>query len=328
MDSLNKKTILEYDMAGNGIVLDTFDSISGFVQSGLGKSFRKNLKRSIERFEHCYDVKYKMYFGEIDKETYISLMDNLREMYLLRFEQLGKTNVTVFTWSSYYDNCYNLINSKQASLFVIYANNKPVDISLAFHYDKLFFSVVSSYDLDYSKFSLGHISIYKEVEWCLQNEYMLYDLSYGADMPYKEKWTNLDYVFENHILYKKGSLKGFLGFLFSLGYATLKNTLYRYSKLYLLYDKFKQRKIISDSLENINYVPYDYHKETIDPSSVTGLLAFELKDEELKRLQKPINDFLYANRLKKSELKILKQSETEEEYYLISPSQIEKISFK
>ncbi|MEO0572449.1 MAG: GNAT family N-acetyltransferase [Bacteroidota bacterium] len=327
MEGFHKKTILELDMAGNGIFLDSYPSISEFVQNELSKSFRKNLKRSIERFEHCFDVTYKMYCGAIKREDYNMLMDKLREMYLLRFEQLGKTNVAVFTWGGYYEKCYKLINSKKASLLVIYADNKPVDISLAFHYDKLFFSVVSSYDLDYAKFSLGHISIYKEVEWCFENGYMLYDLSYGADMPYKDKWANMDYAFENHIVYKRGSLKGYLGFLNAMGYAFLKNTLYKFSKLYLLYDKIKQRKIIAKSLENINYISKEYHRETVDALNVKGLVDFQGKGDDYARLQKPINDFLYTHRIKKDELKIFKNGDSENEFYLAGPTQMEKIWF-
>ena len=326
-EGLRKKTVAEHDMAGSGIFLGNHSSISEFVQNGLSKSFRKNLKRALGRFEHCFDVQYRMYCGEIDRETYVTLMDKLREMYLLRFEQLGQTHIAVFTWGSFYKNSYDLINSKRASLMVIYANNVPVDITLAFHYDKLFFSVVSAYDLDYSKFSLGHISIYKEVEWCLENDFVFYDLGHGADMPYKEKWVNLDYEFENQIVYKKGSLKGFLGFLYSFGYAILKNSLYKNSKLYLWYDKFKHRKAISRSLENINYVPSDYKKDQVDNVNLTDLIELEGNGSNLKRLQKPINDFLYSHSYKRSEVKVYGQSELENEFFLAGPSHTEKISF-
>lgn len=327
MENYHKKTISEHDMAGNGIFLNSGNSIAEFVQNELSKSFRKNLKRSIERFEYCFDVRYRMYFGEMEREDYTKLMDKLREMYLLRFEQLGQTHIAVFTWSHFYRICYDLINSSKASLMVIYADNDPVDISLSFHYDKLFFSVVSAYDLNYSKFGLGHISIYKELEWCLENNYMLYDLGHGADMPYKEKWANMDYEFENHIVYKRSSLKGFLGLLFSLGYTNLKNGLYKHSKLYLLYDKFKYRKKIAESLENINYIPNDYSKDIVDKLSITDLIEFQGKDEELRRLQKPINDFLYTYRYKRSEVNIFEHGDCENTFYLSGPSHMEKISF-
>lgn len=327
MEGFRKKTIVEHDMAGSGIFLGGHGSISELIQNQLSKSFRKNLKRALERFEHCFDVKYAMYFGAIEKENYKALMDKLREMYLLRFKQLGQTHIAVYTWGTFYKKCYDLINSRKASLMVIYADDVPVDITLAFHYDTLFFSVVSAYDLDYSKFSLGHISIYKEVEWCFENDYVFYDLGHGAEMPYKQKWVNMDYEFENQILYKKGSLKSFFGFLFALCYAILKNSLYKYSKLYLWYDNFKHRKIIAKSLENVDYLPTDYKKETIDHLDVADLVEFHEKDNGFKRLKKPINDFLYTNRYKRSEIKVFEDREGGNDFYLIGPSDIEKISF-
>lgn len=327
MDGLRKKIIPEHDMAGSGIYLGEHSSLSELVQNQLSKSFRKNLKRALERFEHCFDVKYVMYCGEIEKDNYETLMDKLREMYLLRFEQLGQTHIAVFTWGKFRKICYDLINSRKASLMVIYANNLPVDITLAFHYDKLFFSVVSAYDLNFSKFSLGHISIYKELEWCFEHNFMFYDLGHGAEMPYKQKWVNMEYQFQNQILYKKGSLQGFFGFLFALGYATLKNTLYKYSKLYLWYDKFKHRNTISKSLENISYTPYDYTKENIENFNTKGLSNINVSDMGYEHIQKGINDFLYAHRFKSNELTVYQDKQKDNDFFFVGASKAEKFSF-
>src|SRR5690606_41905928 len=62
-----------------------------------------------------------------------------------------------------------LFRSKRASFFVIYDGDHPIEISLNYHLNDVLFSSISSFDIDYAKFGLGHIEIHKQLEWCLEH---------------------------------------------------------------------------------------------------------------------------------------------------------------
>ena len=98
----------------------------------------------------------------------------------------------------------NLINKNKASLYVAYNGEKPIFISLNYHFDKILFGYVSSYDIDYGKFSLGQICIYKHIEWCLSNGYIMFELGWG-DLEYKKWWSNNTYTFKSEVIYPKRS---------------------------------------------------------------------------------------------------------------------------
>jgi len=97
----------------------------------------------------------------------------------------------------------------KASLFVIYDQDLPIAISFNYIYGNLFFGYISSYNIDYYKFSLGQIIIYKLLEWCLDNQFTQYDMGWG-DLDYKKWWCNYVYRFNHRIIYKKYSAFGFL----------------------------------------------------------------------------------------------------------------------
>ena len=96
-----------------------------------------------------------------------------------------------------------MIQSKQASLFVIYDNKKPISITLRFHSNKIIFDTITVFDIDYQKFRLGSLSIIKMLDWAFKNNFKIFDLCKGH-LDYKEKWSNIRYSVDNHIIYNKG----------------------------------------------------------------------------------------------------------------------------
>lgn len=52
---------------------------------------------------------------------------------------------------------------------------------------------------------MGHILIYKQLEWALKNNYLLFDMGMGA-MRYKDEWCNYTYRFNTWIIYRKSSM--------------------------------------------------------------------------------------------------------------------------
>src|SRR5690606_10337175 len=68
----------------------------------------------------------------------------------------------------------------------------------------ILFVSVPSYDINYAKFALGNVSLYKLLEWSVNNNYEVMDMAQGY-LEYKRRWSNLIYEFDHHIIYSKKS---------------------------------------------------------------------------------------------------------------------------
>ncbi len=188
-----------------------FNNIDDYLKTQCSPKLRKVVTRSVKRLESCFNIKYNMFYGHISKADCDLLMGKLYNMIENRFKQRSGRNTILRQWDHYMDLAFNGINKKTASLFVIFSNGQPIEISLNFIYDNIMFSYISSYDLDYAKFGLGHINYYKKVDWCIKNKIDLFDMGHG-DFAYKRQWANMDYNF----LIKKAFFYNSLRFFITL----------------------------------------------------------------------------------------------------------------
>ncbi len=189
---------------GYAIKMD-FDSVEEYLTNQFKSKYRSIIRRYVKRLETCFDIEYTFFFGDITLEEYQRTMNVLKDMIDRRFDQRKERHKALVDWNEIYDEAFPLILSKKASLFIIYADGHPIEISLNYHFDTILFSSISSYDIDYSKFGLGHIEIYKQLEWCLENGYSTFEMGVGG-MDYKRRWSNFIYQFENHITFSKNSV--------------------------------------------------------------------------------------------------------------------------
>ena len=173
------------------------------------KKQRENINRALKRLEICFDVRYAMFQKNIKEEEYLYLMGHLKSMIVKRFEQRDQKSDNLVHWDKILSTSLQLMKEGKASLFVIYDKELPIAISFNYIYGSLLFGYISSYNIDYYKFSLGQLIIYKLLQWCLDNEYTQYDMGWG-DLEYKKWWCNNIYRFNHRIIYKKYSLFGFL----------------------------------------------------------------------------------------------------------------------
>jgi len=194
---------------GYSFLLESYRNVDEYLHSNLSVKRRKNVLRAINRLERCFEIKYEIIQANITTKEYSFLMDNLKAMIVRRFKQRGHESHTLRSWDKIVSSSYDLLLQKKASLFVIYNGNVPIVISFNHHYNSNLFNYISSYDIDYAKFSLGQIKFYKQLEWCFNNGYSQLDLGWG-DMNYKKWWSNNVYSFNHHILYPKNSITGFL----------------------------------------------------------------------------------------------------------------------
>ena len=208
----DKNRIIKFpSVKGYAICLDNYSNIDAYIKDKFSKKGQP-LKTALNRLETCFDIKYVIFHDTIDRETYNLLFNRLREMIITRFVQRNEKSDTLNHWDLIFETSYELINKKEATLFVIYHGEKPIAISLNYNYGNVLFSYVSSFDIDYYKFSLGQIEIYKQLEWCLKHQYRFFELGWG-DLEYKRHWCNYIYTFEHHFVFSKKSISGHLSSL-------------------------------------------------------------------------------------------------------------------
>lgn len=200
------KKISHVNFTGAGVSISHPETIDSFLKKYLKSNTKKNLRRSISRLEESFNITYSYYHGSITKDKFIFLLNTLRCLLQKRFHHKKMINHFLNEWDENTNNLFSLINHKKASLFVIYDDKNPISISVNRHFENtILFSECHGYNLDYSKFSLGHLDNYLLLKWCIQNKYSFLDLGNGVS-DYKKKWCNTFYDFEYHIYYKKNSI--------------------------------------------------------------------------------------------------------------------------
>ena len=284
-----------FQKKGYAIDLKEYIDINDYLKKHCKGNFRNNILRSVKRIETSFNIKYKHFYGEINNEVYTVLMSALLDMLTKRFEQRSDKNIILENWDYYLETTQELILRKKASLFVIYNETQPIAISLNHHFGPVLYFSIPSFDLDYSKFTLGNVVIYKMVAWCIQNQILLFDMGYGG-FENKRNWCNTTYNFEHHIIY---SSKAFLGkaltFLIkykylSINYLISKNINVHYRQL-----RHKMnRKKVARPAQNFTY-KFEGLSAVTDEQKLT-MLPINMNEKENNYLIKPTYDFLYLHK--------------------------------
>ncbi|MBM1106753.1 GNAT family N-acetyltransferase [Aurantibacter crassamenti] len=190
------------------INLETFKDLSQYMATTFSKSSRYKLNKYKKRFEQCFDIEYRMYYGDISKSEYDAIFKSFESLLRKRFDdkEVENNNLRPEEWNFYYEVVYPMILENKASLFVIYDSGKPIGVTLNYFSDSVLFDAITVFDIDYSKFHLGSITIMKLIEWSIENNLKVFDFSKGY-FDYKTRWSNKIYDFEYHIYYDKKSYK-------------------------------------------------------------------------------------------------------------------------
>ncbi len=311
-------SIEQLKIIGYSVLIKKYTCVTDLLSSEYKKSFKANILRFVNRFEHCFNASYKMYHGTIDKDNYNYLMHELHAMLTNRFNQRNDTNAMLNNWQYYLDNTYTQILEKKASLFVIYQNTEPVHICINHHFNKVLFVSIPSYNIDYAKFALGNISLYKLLEWAVNNQYKLMDMAYGY-LEYKRRWSNNTYGFKHHILHPKKSPIARIQANLEVYKLTFKNYLKakgvdeKIEKIKKTF--FKRKTRFTEQKYNL-----ETYKEIIPPTAAT----ITKQDPLYKSIKKPINDFLFKNKEHANKLSIYKTT-NKNEYLLFGENTQQKL---
>lgn len=288
-DGFNFKRI--FRVKGHCIDINNFDNIDSYLQANFKPNARTSLRRRIKGLESSFNISYKLFYGQISRVDYELLMQSLHDMIVRRFNQRDDDHESLKRWEGYYKSVYTLINESKASLYVIYDDTKPIQISLNYHHDKIVFLAIPAYDIDYAKFGLGNITVHKLLEWCINNKYVIFDMGYGA-FDYKLKWCNHNYDFEHHLFYKKGSIIAEI----LIRFITLKTQLINFLIKKGVNQKFHKLRTFLRKKPEIHVKDYfiEASKDTSNEYQDTKLIDFN-HDPGYCFLKKPVYDFLYTH---------------------------------
>lgn len=290
--SYNIKKTLQKNLDGFAVLTNGYSNINEYLQNHLKPKTRGPILRRIKRLESCFNIEYKLCYGNISKELYDTALSKLKEMLLSRFAQKKDSTEVLDKWEHYEKTTFEAIKNKTASLFIVYANNEIIGISINYHIKDIFIGHIFCYDIHFSKFSLGNTMVYKLLEWCFENKYSMLDMGNG-DLEYKKIWCNLKYNYAYHFIYKKKSILGFILAHLEILKIKIKNSLkhYKIDKAYTSIKKTLKGPTIPSTNPFFNYTI-----EPINPERINQLEAKKIDYNKSPHLniKKPINDFLYT----------------------------------
>lgn len=323
------KTINTYK--GSLILLKNYKNADDYLKTKFSAGRRSKFRTYQKRLETCFNIEYKSYFGNITKDDYESLFESFYNMVKKRFLEKKIQNYDLLRWNIYREIAYPLINNKEAALFVIFNNNKPISICLNLVRDHTIYGYIRSYDIDYSKFYIGFTDFIKQLHWCFENGIEIFDLLKGS-YPYKTKLIDEQYKFQKHVLYNN---KSFLTNISANIIVTRTQAFYALVKILkkmnmnVLYHKFITFKYRNRELNKIK----DNQKSICIENNVNinfkeNLLKIDLNNGSLNHLKRPIYNFLYASQDTIEDIEIFKFKNEPNSFVVKGKVQTQKITFK
>ncbi len=317
------KTINTYK--GSLILLKNYTNTQNYLKSKFNTPKRFRIYQ--EKLEACFNIEYKSYYGNISKKNYDYLFEIFHEMLKKRFLEKKMKNHDLSRWNVYHEIAYPQINSKEAVLFVIYSDGIPVSFYLNLLSNKTIYGYVKTYDIDYSKFSIGIINFIQQLRWCFDNEIEVYDLLKG-NYPYKNKLIDTDFYYQKHVIYNSKSLLAtFLANVIIVKTQTFYSIVNILKKLNIdvVYHKildFIYKDKIENDLQNIIIL------NNIEITTKDKLLEVNINDKSLSFLKRIVYTFLYHNKESLSTVKLFKFKNELNTYLIKGKKQTQKITFQ
>jgi hypothetical protein len=302
--------------------LTHYDSVEAYKKVEFTTKNRYSINRKRKRLEASFNIRFKVYHGDISKEEFQSLFSTFKILLESRFDDLKKENDVVKTWDYYYELAYEMILNKKAVLAVVYNGDEPISLSLNFMSEDIMFFAVTSYNTDYNKFSLGYASIEYLIDWCCKNGVKTFDMSKGVYI-YKISWSNKEYNFENHILYDSSSIVSSAIAIYLSNYFKLKQYL-RDKEINILYSKLKFFFKPTPKDTSINH--YTIEEIPIDIKVKSDSIPIDFNTNDYAFLKPAIYDVLYKSPQLYSSLKIFELDTLRKSYLIVCDKKNYKIT--
>ncbi|MFB9057598.1 GNAT family N-acetyltransferase [Mariniflexile ostreae] len=236
-----------------------YTDFNDYLKKTFSKSSLQKLNRYQRRLEMCFDIKEKMLIGAIDKAEYDFVFDHFNQLLIKRFQdkRITNNNLNPDEWAFYKAVAYPLLVERKAALHVLYNEDTPISVRLLYFSETIVFDAITVFDIDYSKFHIGKVSIMKALEWSFKNKYSIFDFSKGY-FDYKASWSDLKYDFEYHVYYDSKSLSAAL----------------KANAITALF-QFKQYLRAKNIHEKLHKATYSLQKKEISPKGAVLVVAPE-----------------------------------------------------
>ena len=297
--------------------------LSDYLNQRFGKSSRYKLRREQRKLEHCFNISYKMYFGEMSQEEYDFIFEEFYKLLALRSIEKGIENNVNFKYKSqYYERVHQMILDKDASFFVIYNGKKPIDVCLNFHVENTLFQYIRTYDIAYSKFNTGYTDLMKQIEWCIENKVKSISFSKG-DFYWKRRWCNTVYDYDYEVFYNVRSIKAILT-VNKLRLIKVSIQLLREMNVIKMYHYFKDKRRLANRSQTTSKIELLESNFYFDPSELTRIDLYTKQYDEYRRL---VFEFLYQNNEREKDISAY-AIKNETHFFLVKGKKINaKISF-
>ncbi|WOD43379.1 GNAT family N-acetyltransferase [Hwangdonia lutea] len=302
------KKIQQKKLDGFAILINGFKDVDTYLANTLKSSTRGPIKKKIKRLELCFNIHYKMFYGDISEAEYNVIMPQLKSMIERRFTERNNTNEALGKWDSYLRTTLSQIKKKEASLFVLYSADEIIGVSLNYHINKVFIGHIIAYNIDYSKFGLGNTIVYKLLEWSINNNYSIFDMGNGA-LDYKRIWSNLTYNYNYYIVYNTSSFLAFIFGNLQVFKVQLKNTLKVLNVIYI-YRKIKAHIFNKNKKDTSLQTSVKYEKINIEAFKKLRLTKIEYQNIEDNLVKKAIIDFTFAHQNHINDIEVYKLDST------------------
>ncbi len=316
IDSKNWQVNTINSFKGSMIVLKNYDGVEGYLKQNFSSKRRSKFRTYQKRLENTFNISYKTYCGHIETDEYEALFKMFRELIERRFEEKKMKNYDLTRWDVYHKIAFPLIQNKEAALFVIYHDDKPISMCLNLIRGHVIYGYIRAYDIDYSKFYIGFIDFIKQLHWCYENDIQVFDLLKGS-YAYKAYLTDDEYYFQRHVIFNKNSvfskIRGtLLSFRIKSFYklvALLKKC--RVDKLYHAYLNFRYRNITTEKPRT-----YALRKISHEAFSSNSPIKIELILPQYTFLKRPVYDFLYKSQESLKHIEVFKSSIDTNTFYV------------
>ncbi|OEK08535.1 hypothetical protein A8C32_03520 [Flavivirga aquatica] len=316
---------------GSLILLKNYKNADDYLKNKFSPNRRSKFKTYKRRLETCFNIEYISYYGSITKDKYDYLFEEFHIMIKKRFLEKEAKNYDLSRWEIYHEIAYSLINNKEAVLFVIYNNDKPISICLNLIRNKTIYGYIRSYDIDYSKFYIGFTDFIQQIHWCYNNGIQIFDLLKG-NYPYKTKLIDSQYDFQKHVLYNSSSLLTFLSAKIII-YKTLAfYDLVRFLKKFninILYHKIlKYRHKNSESKKTKEHLKSIVITNNVKIESYPKLTKIDSNNKSLSYLKRPLYNFLYTSQESINTVEIFSINDSLDTYLIKGKNLTQQIHFQ
>lgn len=295
------------------VELDRYLDGNQYMEQHFGPKTRSALRRYKNRLEECFDIRYDIFRGSIDKKWYNEIFNRLRVLMIRRFKEKNEENYELPHLDEIKSDLYPMLQQNRATLFVIYANGQPISIRINMMKDKLAFYILSAYDPDYDIFRLGKLDMWQNISWLIDQGYSTYDLLKGYDY-IKEKWSDRTYA--NNMVFVNGSsdLWNWLKFHCIPTSVRLRHSMVKKLKHIGLDKVLHQiKKWKKKRLNNATYEVLPLEGAEV-PEMVQKSTLTNLKDHKL--LISPLIELAYKYRCRFDQIQVFQHNKSSKEYYI------------